>query len=67
MTPTSPQSFSPEAIAQIAAVILSQPVNMASKMSLSSACRVAHNILVAAERFNAERAAALETAPKVAD
>ena len=54
------QQFSPESIAQIAVVVLSQPVSQATKMSLSSACRIAHNILVAAERFNAERGAALE-------
>jgi hypothetical protein len=46
---------------------LSQPVNIANQMSLSSACRIAHNILVAAERFNAERASALEAVGKVTD
>jgi hypothetical protein len=65
-TTTRPKSFSPETIAQIAVVVLSQPVNLTTGMSLSSACRVAHNILVAAERFNLERESALDTASKVA-
>jgi len=59
-TSSHQKSFSPEVIAQIAVVVLSQPVSLASKMSLSTACRIAHNILVAAERFNAERDAALD-------
>jgi len=62
---SAPKSFSTEAIAQIAAVVLSQPVSLTTKMSFSSACRIAHNILVAAERFNAERAATLEAAGNV--
>lgn len=57
---SAPKSFSTEAVAQIAVVVLSQPLSLSTNMSLSSACRIAHNILVAAERFNAERAAALE-------
>ena len=46
-------TFSPEAIAQIAAVILSHNPDM----TFQSACAQSHNLLIAAERSNAERAA----------
>jgi hypothetical protein len=59
------QQFSPEIIAQIAVVILSRPLSMVNKMSFRDACAQAHNLLVAAERSNTERAAALEAAGNV--
>jgi hypothetical protein len=48
MSKTSHQQFSPESIAQIAVVILSQPVNLNNKMSFQDACARAYNLLVAA-------------------
>jgi hypothetical protein len=60
------QSFSPEIIAQIAAVILLQPINLAN-MTFQEACARAHNLLVAAARSNAEREAALIAAGKVSE
>jgi hypothetical protein len=58
MSKPTPQ-FSPESIAQIAAIILSQPLNLNHKMTFQDACAKAHNLLVAAQRSNEERAAAL--------
>ena len=55
------KSFSPEVLAQVAVVVLLQPCHL-STQSFSSAVRIAHNLLVAAENFNAERAAAFEAA-----
>lgn len=62
----TPSRFSPEdvSLAQIAVVVLSQPASLASGMSFSTACKIANNILIAAERFNSERDTALEKAAK---
>jgi hypothetical protein len=60
MSKTSHQQFSPESIAKIAVVILSQPVNLNNKMSFQDACARAYNLLVAAQRSIDERTAALE-------
>jgi hypothetical protein len=57
--------FEVETIATIAAILLSQPANLAVNLSYSSACRLAHNLLVAAARFNTERCEVI--AGKVAD
>jgi hypothetical protein len=56
--PKPSHQFPPESIAQIAVVILSQPLSMTQKMSFQDACTRAHNLLVAAVRSNEERAAA---------
>lgn len=61
------QQFSPEVIAQIAVAILSRPVNLAGKMSFQDACAAAHNLLVAASRSCAERAAAFDAAKNVTE
>ncbi|MHB8216252.1 MAG: hypothetical protein ACYDDS_09250 [Candidatus Sulfotelmatobacter sp.] len=55
--PSHPQ-FSPEIIAQIAAVIVSQPVNFSRGMSFQDACARAYNLLLAAQRSITEREAA---------
>jgi len=57
MTPTA-SKFSPEtiAIAEIASVIILQPVNLVAKMTYNAACRHAYNLLVAARNYQDERA-----------
>jgi hypothetical protein len=61
MPSTHPQStFSPEAIATVAAIIGNQPEHrQPPQTSFSSLCRIAHNLLLAAERFNSELRAAI--------
>jgi len=66
MTP-SPK-FSPEiiAISQIASVIISQPVNLSTKMTYNTACKMAYHLLVSARDFLEQREA-LIAAGKVSE
>jgi hypothetical protein len=66
MTPAP--KFSPEiiAIAEIASVIISQPANLAVKMTYNTACRHAYLLLVSAQQFLEQREA-LIAAGKVSE
>jgi hypothetical protein len=60
--------FTPEqiAIAEIASVIISQPVNLVQKMTYNVACKHAYHLLVSAQQFLEQRDALIASG-KVAE